>query len=290
MAPKKTLSNWLTNRYLLIIRNEENFAEKSTFSFTYAKVIVFIFSIFLIFLLVSLYLVSTVLSQWLDPRYTSTEMNKRIIEMSVQVDSLSNQVEKKELLIQNIQGIIRGETVSVEIARDSSKVSINDLNKEIDVSEVNAIDASFRKEFEKSGIDMMGLANNQADTKLQEMFFFTPVDGGVISSPYNAKNEHYAIDIVAKKNEPIKCIADGTVIMADKNLEGGYVIAVQHSSNLISVYKHNSALLKKVGNFVKAGDVIAIMGNTGDLTTGPHLHFELWFNGTPVNPANFISF
>ncbi len=291
MAPKKTLSNWLSNRYLLIIRNEENFAEKSTFSFTYAKVIVFIFSVFIIFMVISLYLVSTILSQWLDPRHTEMEMNKKLFSLSQKVDSLSDQVDKKELLIKNIQSMVSGEAVAPTIQRDSlnNDVSFKDLNKEIDLSQIAPADSQFRKDFEASGLEL--ISNNKIrDIELQEMFFFDPVEGAVISSPYNAKEDHFGTDIVAKKNEPVKSIANGTVIMADNNLDDGYVIAIQHSSNLISIYKHNSALLKKVGNFVTAGEIISIMGNTGNLSSAPHLHFEIWYNGNPVNPEDFVSF
>ncbi len=291
MAPKKTLSNWLSNRYLLIIRNEENFAEKSTFSFTYAKVIVFVFSVFIIFMVVGLYLVSTILSQWLDPRHTEMEMNTRLFTLSQKVDSLANEVEIKELQIQNIKSIIKGEDIVPLAQRDTSKreVTIGDLNKEIDLSQISPEDSMFRKEFEESGL----YATNVSDVsyvELQEMFFFNPVEGGVISSPYNVKEDHFGTDIVAGENEPVKVIANGTVIIADNNINDGYMIAIQHTSNLISIYKHNSALLKKVGNFVTAGEIISTMGNTGNLSSAPHLHFEIWYNGNPVNPEDFVSF
>ena len=119
--------------------------------------------------------------------------------------------------------------------------------------------------------------------------FFSPL-AGIISAPYDPKIAHYGVDVVSKKNEPIKSVADGTVILASWTQDAGYVIAVQHRSNVISVYKHNSSLLKKMGEFVSAGDVIAIIGNTGELTTGPHLHFELWYNGNPMDPEEFVSF
>ncbi|MDZ7605241.1 MAG: M23 family metallopeptidase [Cyclobacteriaceae bacterium] len=95
---------------------------------------------------------------------------------------------------------------------------------------------------------------------------------------------------MSKQNEPVKAVADGTVIFADWTSDSGNVIAIQHRSNLISVYKHNSALMKKVGNIVSSGQVIAIIGNTGEFTTGPHLHFEMWYNGHPINPKEFVSF
>ena len=118
----------------------------------------------------------------------------------------------------------------------------------------------------------------------------SPLPGGIISDRYNSKIGHYGLDIVAKKDEPVKCVSDGTVIFSSWTSETGYVTAVQHQANFISIYKHNSVLLKKEGNFVKAGEIIAIIGNTGELTTGPHLHFELWSNGNPVNPEQYIPF
>ncbi|WP_346757985.1 M23 family metallopeptidase [Agaribacillus aureus] len=218
-------------------------------------------------------------------------MNKKLFSLSQKVDSLSDQVDKKELLIKNIQSMVSGEAVAPTIQRDSlnNDVSFNDLNKEIDLSQIAPADSQFRKDFEASGLEL--ISNNKIrDIELQEMFFFDPVEGAIISSPYNAKEDHFGIDIVAKKNEPVKSIANGTVIMADNNLDDGYVIAIQHSSNLLSIYKHNSALLKKVGNFVTAGEIISIMGNTGNLSSAPHLHFEIWYNGNPVNPEDFVSF
>ena len=107
---------------------------------------------------------------------------------------------------------------------------------------------------------------------------------------FDAKGNHYGIDIVSNLNEPILSVLDGTVVMAGWTLEAGYVIQVQHNDNLISIYKHNSQLLKQMGDRVLAGEAIAIVGNTGELTTGPHLHFELWYNGNPLNPRDYIVF
>ena len=121
------------------------------------------------------------------------------------------------------------------------------------------------------------------------LLFFTPLTGS-ISNLFNAKEKHYGIDIVAKKNEAVKAILNGTVIFAEWTVETGYVIQIQHDYNLTSIYKHNSVLLKKVGDIVKAGEAIAIVGNSGELTTGPHLHFELWKNGVAQDPSQYINF
>lgn len=286
MSAKSKLASKLFNRYLLIIRNEENFAEKSTFSFTYAKLIVFILTVMMVFMLISLLLVKTILAQWFDPEHQELEANRRLIKLSSAVDSLAVEVDKKDQFIDNLTMIIRGDdTVSFE--NTVSEQQLNTLNKDIDLDNLPPIDSQFRKEFEEG--DILLDLETYSSSDLQELFLFSPISG-IVLSPYNAKTEHYGVDVVSKKNEPVKCVADGTVILSDWTQEAGYVISVQHKGNLISVYKHNSALLKKVGNFVKAGDLIAIIGNTGELTSGPHLHFELWYNGNPVNPEEFVSF
>jgi murein DD-endopeptidase MepM/ murein hydrolase activator NlpD len=112
----------------------------------------------------------------------------------------------------------------------------------------------------------------------------------LVTNSFSTTNNHYGIDIVAPPNEVVKAILDGTVIMSSWTLETGWVIQIQHDNNLLSVYKHNAELLKRQGDFVKAGDPIAIIGNSGELTTGPHLHFELWHNMAPINPLDYIVF
>ena len=119
--------------------------------------------------------------------------------------------------------------------------------------------------------------------------FFTPISGLIIDS-FCLKTKHFGVDLVAKKGAKISSVLDGTVISSQWTAETGYVLMVQHENNYISVYKHNSVLLKDVGDFVLAGDYIAVVGNSGELSSGPHLHFELWNNGLPLNPTNYINF
>lgn len=288
MKAKKTLSSWLVNRYLLIIRNEENFAEKSTFSFTYAKVILFSVVIFVVMLLVSLFLVETLLNQWFDPRYEQMEANRRLNTLILKVDSLALEVESKDRFINNFKRVLNGD--SVELMADEPEETVNrraSIANDIDLNEVSPVDSAFRQEFEQT--DMSLLNSSGSYKELREIFLFSPLNG-YISAPYNLKEGHNGVDVVAKKNEPVKCIADGTVLMASWTQDSGYVIAVQHRSNMVSIYKHNAELLKKVGSFVNAGEIISIIGNTGELTDGPHLHFELWLNGNSVNPEEFVTF
>jgi len=287
LSAKSKLTYGLFNRYLLIIRNEENFAEKSTFSFTYAKLIVFILTLMMVFMVISLFLVKTLLAQWFDPEHAELEANKRLIVLSSAVDSLAYEVDLKDQFIDNLTMIIKGDD-TVGIQTNTSGQRLSNLNTEIDLDNLPPIDSLFRKEFEEGGDILLDLGSNSSG-ELQEFFLFSPISG-IVLSPYNVKNEHYGVDVVSKKNEPVNCVADGTVIFSDWTQEAGFVISVQHKGNLISVYKHNSALLKKVGNFVNAGDILSIIGNTGELTSGPHLHFELWYNGNPVNPEEFVTF
>jgi murein DD-endopeptidase MepM/ murein hydrolase activator NlpD len=132
-------------------------------------------------------------------------------------------------------------------------------------------------------------AASKGKNSIAGFFFFCPVRGKVTSS-FSAQTEHYGTDIAAAENEPVKATLDGTVIFSGWSSETGYVIQIQHSNNLVSVYKHNSVLLKKTGEYVKAGDPVAIVGSSGEQTTGPHLHFELWYNGSAIDPQDYIVF
>ncbi len=286
MKPKKTFSNWLTERYLLIIRNEENFAEKRFLGFTYAKFLLFSTLLFLFLLVISLFLSRTILEKWFDPRHAQIEANKKLYTLSLQLDSLELEVEYKDQFITLFKGFLTGDIDSARIDSFRQRSSLQDRKYKIDLS-TSPIDSQLRKEFE--WVDSTLNLSLRTVSELQEMFLFSPISG-LISRKYDIKDDHFGVDIVSKKNEPVMSVASGTVILSSWTQDSGYVIAIQHSSNLISVYKHNAELLKKTGSFVAGGDVIAIIGNTGELTDGPHLHFELWFKGNAVNPEDFILF
>ncbi len=288
MRIRKTLSSWLVTKYLLIIRNEENFAEKTTLSFTYSKVILFAVLIFIVLMLVSLFLVQTLLAQWFDPRHEQAENNKKLEILTEKVDSLEMEVIKKDKFIQNFQRIVSGDTVLIDSTFKTPETESLPISNRNSPDKIDPIDSQFRQEFEQMDIALASYDGTGVHD-LEEIFFFTPIIG-FISDKYNVKEQHYGVDIVAKKNEPVKCVADGTVILASWTQDSGHILAVQHRGNIISVYKHNAEILKKVGSFVSGGEIISIVGNTGELTNGPHLHFELWYKGNPVNPEEFVSF
>jgi murein DD-endopeptidase MepM/ murein hydrolase activator NlpD len=285
MKQKKTLSERLTTKYQLVIRNDENLAEKSTIGFTYAKVLIILVTSFIIVFSSSLFLSKTLLAKWFDPKHEQMEQNKKLLSLALKVDSLAVEVDRKDKFILNFQRILSGDTTSD--FSDPAK-SFEGVEKPLASARkitLAATDSAFKKEFEQSDLSVSIKGNRD----LEQTFFFTPITG-FVSDKYNSKKGHYGIDIVAKANEPVKCIADGTVIIASWTQDSGYIIALQHAGNLISVYKHNAGLLKKVGNFVNAGDIVAIVGNSGEMTDGPHLHFELWYNGNSLNPEEFVTF
>ena len=283
MKERKTLSDWLTNKYLLIIRNEEDFAEKRSLNFNYSKVIAIVFSFFLVVLAFAIFLVNTVLAQWFDPRYAQRQLQKELVGLTTKVDSLELQTQLKDEYILTFRKMLVGGVSIDEIKKDTTTIN----PKEVNIDYVDPIDEKIRKEFEGEEFDV-GFVGNVVKEDAIQLHLFKPIDGIVVGE-YSPEKNHYAVDIVAKKNEPVKSVAAGTVIMSSWTDDTGYVIAVQHENNLISFYKHNSQLLKSIGDFVKAGDIIAFIGNSGDLTTGPHLHFELWHRGNPINPKNYIS-
>lgn len=288
MKPKKTIGERISTKYQLVIRKEENLEEKSTFGFTYGKVLVLLFVVFMVIFATSLYLSQTLLARWFDPRYAQRETDKKLYQLYLRVDSLYREEEEKAEFIQNFKRVLNGDTSQSFVDAPTALKEQTKPIKPMSTAKLAPSDSQFRKDFEQSELSLISLTSSKYN-ELSETFFFTPITG-FISDRYDVKKSHYGVDIVAKTNEPVKCIADGTVIIASWTQDAGYVIAIQHRGNLMSVYKHNAELLKKVGTFVNAGEIISIVGNSGEMTSGPHLHFELWYNGNSLNPEEFVTF
>ena len=287
MSQKRTFSNWLTNRYLLIVRNEEDFSEKRTIIFNYARLILLLAFIFILSMTLSVLSVNTVLKQWFDPRYAEMEANRQVLNLTLMLDSLQKEVQVKNNYIQNVMYILEGQ--NLDSLSSSNKVLSTSTLGDINLSPaLSPLDSQFRAEYESSDLGLVSLNFNRSEDELREIVFFTPLEG-IVTNNFDPKEDHFGIDIVSQENEPIKALADGIVIMASWTLDGGYVLVIQHSGNLISIYKHNSELLKSVGNFVESGEIVSIIGNTGELTSGPHLHFELWFKEQAVNPEDYVN-
>lgn len=286
MKSKKTLSTWLTTRHQFVIRSEENFAEKQSIGFSYAQLILLAVVTAILLFALSMLMAKTVLARWYDPKHEQMVLNQRLIELGRYIDSLETEEEYKDQYINNLRRVISGDTVvqgSLNLETGGQVTAVQSPEN----LQSTGRDSLFRKEFEESGIGVIGL--NTKYKELEGMYYFAPLTGS-ISDHFNLQKGHFGVDIVAKANEPIKAITDGTVIFSSWTQDSGYVIILQHRGNLISAYKHNAQLLKKVGTFVTGGEIIAIIGNTGELTNGPHLHFELWYNGNVLNPEEFINF
>ena len=218
------------------------------------------------------------------PGYSSTALKKRATQLAYKTDSLQQKMEEKTRYYESFRKMLLGEVSAEDFNRDSIIEATKLEASEVDLRPTRA-DSILREQVDKE--DKYNLF--ESATSSANFVLFPPVNG-TISQTYNVDEKHYAVDVVVAKDTPIKTTADGTIIFAEWTAETGYVVIIEHSQNLISVYKHNASITKTQGDLVKAGEVIATAGNTGELTTGPHLHFELWRDGYPINPTNFIDF
>ena len=273
---------WLRNRLQIIFRNKRDFKDISFFEFTNLSLSIYILFFLALIFSISFFLSTTILSQWFDPRFVEKKANEELIRLSNSIDSLIYESQIKDQYIENIMIILSGgENEFLEKKSEENKLELQDLT-----NDYSAVDSFFRQEFESNLSFSEIIRSTDSD---QNLLLMSPVSSGVISSFYDPSKSHFGIDITCKEEEPIKSVLDGTVLMSSWTKDSGYVISIIHPNNLISVYKHNSKVFVEPGQIVKTGDVISIIGNTGELSTGPHLHFELWLNGKSINPSEFIS-
>ncbi len=241
-----------------------------------------VFACMLIFI-TSLIIIKTPIRNYL-PGYLDVEVRNEIIANALRADSLERMISVQSLYLENIAGIFSG-TIDLDSIRRIDTLARIDAGYEIPRSPK---EEKFVKTFEEEEkYNLTVLSPNPAPT--DGVFFYKPVNG-VISSHYNAKNHHYGVDLVAAPKESVLATLEGTVVFTGFDPNVGNVIQVQHKNGFLSVYKHNELLLKEIGDRVKAGEAIALVGNTGKLSTGPHLHFELWYKGAPINPEEYIAF
>ncbi|WP_411893969.1 M23 family metallopeptidase [Winogradskyella sp. A2] len=281
---EKKIAKKLLHQYRLVVLNEDTFEERFAIKLTRLNVFVLtsISAILLVFF-TTLLIAFTPLREYI-PGYSSARLKKEASLLNYKTDSLVRELELNKQYYSSIRKVLTGDIASVNFNRDSiMELAKNDLDY-LEVAK-NKEDSILRAKVEKE--DKYNLFETSIDPS--NFVLFPPVNG-TISESYNIKEKHYAVDVVVAMNTPVKAVADGTVIFAEWTVETGYVVIMEHNQELISVYKHNSAITKSQGDLIKAGEVIAMSGNTGELSTGPHLHFELWSKGYPVNPTNFIDF
>lgn len=279
----KTIKKKLLHTYRLVVLNENTFEER--FSFKLNRLNVFVFSILSALFLIgitTLIIAFTPLREYI-PGYSSTSLKKQATTLQFTTDSLRQEIKVNKEYIASIRKVLSGDVKTVQFNKDSIVAAAKLEAADFDLN------ASQRDLALRDRVDQEDKYNPLTAISVTNFAFSTPVKGA-ISEGFRPEEKHYAVDVVTVKDAPIKAAADGTVIFAEWTAETGYVILIKHANDFISAYKHNASLLKTQGELVKAGEVIAIAGNTGELTTGPHLHFELWMDGVPMDPTNFINF
>lgn len=280
---KGKLKRKLTDKYRLVILNEGTFEERFSLKLSRLNVFVLggVFSILLI-AVTTVLIAFTPIKEYI-PGYSSSKLKKSAITLTYEADSLKQKLAILENYTKALRPILTGEITAEEI--DSLQVQAR--QSVIDVSQLNASkeDSLFREKVDRE--TRFAISNSSKSNV--KIVFFAPLTG-TISQSFDSNSKHFALDIVAKTGSPVKAAAEGTVIFSGWSAETGYSIILKHNKDFISVYKHNGNLLKQQGDFVKTGEVIASVGSTGELTTGPHLHFELWKGGYAINPTNFIDF
>lgn len=276
----------LTNRYRIVILNEKSFEERLAFALTPVNLLLLFGSVFMVFfLLMFLLFRSTPLREYVvdnNGMHYSPELGAALQK----VDSLEHLLQAQEDYLANLNSILNGGAGRFEVKRAVDEKELETVkSQEVELFELTPEDSMLRVEVESNMRG--GFGNTRGSTP--QLVFYPPIQG-IITRGFDAGTEHFAVDVVTKADAGVKATLDGTVIFTDWSAGTGHVIVLQHADNLISVYKHNSSVLKNLGNFVRAGEVIAIVGNSGELTQGPHLHFELWQDGRPVNPEQFVAF
>jgi len=286
-SEKKKLVSRLQNKFRLVVMNVNTFEEK--FSLVLSPLNVFTWgglTLIITILLVSMVLAFTPLREFI-PGYADVNTRRNATRALLRADSLMQTQQLKDKYIENLRLILEGEIPdSIGTTIDSEAA----INFDTISSAVSKEDSMLREEMEAQIRYNIALNDETPNgDNITGFTFFSPMRGP-ITAHFNLQEKHYGVDVVAPRNEAVKATLDGTVILSNWTSETGHVIQIQHDNNLVSIYKHNSVLLKQVGDRVKAGEPIAIVGASGELTTGPHLHFELWFNGRAINPENYMSF
>ena len=284
MRDKEDKENYwskLFHKYRFVIMTDSSFEEKLSIKLSRLNIIAFVGGlIFFFFFSIMLLIYYTPLSEYI-PGKSSIDIQKNLIKLNIKSDSLEAILINRNIYLENINKIITGE----ELINPKNYEEIKNTPTPISFKKTKE-DSILRVKIETEDKSSIYKKESKNNTNL---IFLAPVYGLIIDG-YNIKTKHFGVDLVAKEKSRISSVLEGTVIISHWAYETGYVIGVQHKNDYLSFYKHNSVLLKSVGDYVNAGDHIAIIGNSGELSSGPHLHFELWHKGEPVNPENYISF
>ncbi|MEZ5001853.1 MAG: M23 family metallopeptidase [Chitinophagales bacterium] len=281
----RSLWDSLRRRYQFNVMNEETYEVKSVLAISILNIIIWTGIVLLLMgFLTYLTIAFTPLKQYI-PGYGKIDEREMVLSQQFLVDSLEIRLEQNNLKLKIIEKILTGDFDTTGYTEDLFAGNYDSLNLFSDSKE----DSILRSEVELRERFSIFDDEEAEAFSISNIAFFPPLKG-MVSDSFNEATNHFGIDVIAGSNKEVKSVFYGTVILADFTVETGYVIGVQHSNDLVSIYKHNSKLNKKAGDVIKQGEVIAVAGNTGELSNGPHLHFELWYKGEPVDPAKYINF
>ena len=285
MAKEKVrLWDRLKYKYKLSVINETSYEEVFNFRLSQLHVLTALSVLAVILVVLTILLIAFTDLREFIPGYPDGNMRQMIAQNALRVDSLENELLKRDRFFKSIRLVLNGgDTTSLERSREDTARYRNDTIR----FQISEQENEFRAAIEER--ERFNLSLGMKEQNHDYYHFFPPVEG-IVTQSFDEKKRHYGTDIVAKANAKVAAVLDGVVIFTDWTVKTGYVIQVQHTNDLISVYKHNSILLKKQGDYVRAGEVLGEVGNTGEESSGPHLHFELWRAGNPLNPENFIKF
>ena len=274
----------LFNDYKVVVSSEDTFEEK--FAFKASKINVFVLMLVYSVILISFTISIVFFTQLreLVPGYSSSDLLSRAIYLTQKTDSLESQIELNNKFYKSIEDVLSGKTDEF-IERDNIPIDSSLNDKNLFSISPNSEDSILRDYVDNQ--DKFNLTKNEL--VIENKMFFSPIKGD-ITQTFNFEENHFAIDIAADIGTPVKSILDGKILFSEWSVDTGHVIIVDHGDNIVSVYKHNSKSLKEQNDFVQAGEVIAYSGNQGSLSSGPHLHFELWKNGTPIDPEPLLNF
>ncbi len=286
MAKKGSGLTNLTHRYRLTVFNDNTLQEVWKIRLTRLDIFTIVgSSVILLVILITILISFTHLREFI-PGYPDGTQRVLIQNNAIMVDSLRSELEKRDRYFENMRRIISGE------APDDFENEQDALASYENITFTKSLeDSLLRHQIEQEEQYNLSVTDRTIkESKISDLFFFSPIKG-MVTSQFNPLQNHFGTDVVGNQDAVIHATLAGTVIMASWTLDTGYVLQIQHEDNLVSVYRHNAKLLKEVGSHVRAGESIAILGNTGELyTSGPHLHFELWFNGKPIDPEKYVVF
>ena len=279
---KKPFTQRLFNKYRLVVLNESTYEERLSYKLSRLNLFLLVSFIAMIIIISTISLIAFTSIKEYIPGYDSTVLRTTAVKNIETLDSLVLVIEKNQDYLNSIGAVILGETTKSEVLKEGESARIDISSIEF---KVNKEDSILRKAVEKEDkFNVLESASSNVKFVLISPIF------GEVTSGFDYSTKHFATDIAVPTNSPVKAVANGTVILAEWTIQTGYVVVIEHPYGLTSVYKHNDSGLVSQGDQVKAGQVIALSGNTGELTTGPHLHFELWRDGSPVNAEDYVSF